>query len=156
MFQISEVQESPAFNGRRSFLALRATKVERDSPELCFPSVSGVRSSLVAPTPLKLHPIAGLAYRPTGPKPKEHRQRSVGGLDVHRRNQRLVLRLATGRIAARWAIRRIATDAQKNNPGSKMKWSRGDDTQSRAAVGRPVSHPPFEWSDSSDPMSPHI
>jgi len=24
MFQISEVQESPAFNGRRSFLALRA------------------------------------------------------------------------------------------------------------------------------------
>ena len=27
MFQISEVQESPAFNGRRSFLALRDSRV---------------------------------------------------------------------------------------------------------------------------------
>ena len=26
MFQISEVQESPAFNGRRSFLTLRASE----------------------------------------------------------------------------------------------------------------------------------
>ncbi len=29
MFQILEVQESPAFNGRRSFLALRANKKEK-------------------------------------------------------------------------------------------------------------------------------
>ena len=38
MFQISEVQEAPAFNGRRSFLTLRGNRrVSSHPPRCCFP-----------------------------------------------------------------------------------------------------------------------
>jgi hypothetical protein len=51
MFQISEVQESPAFNGRRSFLTLRCAAVGEVAFEidtsLC-PRYTGVVTSVLA------------------------------------------------------------------------------------------------------------
>ena len=41
MFQISEVQESPAFNGRRSFLTLRLIRYQTDGIERSY-AMSGV------------------------------------------------------------------------------------------------------------------
>ena len=44
MFQISEVQESPAFNGQRSFLALRDRDERNDSSASDQPAESDLRS----------------------------------------------------------------------------------------------------------------
>jgi hypothetical protein len=44
MFQISEVQESPAFNGRRSFLALRDSAVSLDKCTLGDYTARAIRS----------------------------------------------------------------------------------------------------------------